>query len=359
MTNGRALQTRVCRVGEQGHTFAGDPLTGPSTATPLAVDRLSLVSGAGSGVPVGVHHQVGHGARRQDGVVATCLQVDVPLGPAEPLCDRLVHHEGVDVGEVTRGAADPGAARERGVLAGAAVVAGRLDVAQPQPRRGAEVRRRVVVADEAVEHPAFAPGPAERLTQGGREGVEHMDVGRRGGVVPVSRRLAGGEVLGILGRSSGAGGRVGRLDQGSDLGLGGRAAAHRARCHTVSGADEADHGDTESVHDAVGGQRVVGPAQVRARRVGDDRDAVIGRRGRQGVLDQRLRGPGVRGHQWPASSVVLRIRTSRKSAVGQPWLTAATCPGCALPQLNAPPRTQVSSPPTAAMEFQKSVVVAW
>ena len=61
----------------------------------------------------------------------------------------------------------------------------------------------------------------------------------------------------------------------------------------------------------------------------------------------------------PASSVVLRIRTPRNSEVGQPWLTAATCPGWALPQLNAPPSTQVSGPPTASMEFQKSVVVAW
>ena len=51
--------------------------------------------------------------------------------------------------------------------------------------------------------------------------------------------------------------------------------------------------------------------------------------------------------------------TPRNSAVGQPWLTAATCPGWALPQLNAPPSTQVSGPPTASIEPQKSVVVAW
>lgn len=42
---------------------------------------------------------------------------------------------------------------------------------------------------------------------------------------------------------------------------------------------------------------------------------------------------------------------------GQPWLTAATCPGWALPQLAAPPSTQVEGPPTASIEPQKSVVV--
>ena len=42
-------------------------------------------------------------------------------------------------------------------------------------------------------------------------------------------------------------------------------------------------------------------------------------------------------HQAVPSSVVFRMRMSRNSADGQPWLTAATWPGWALPQLNAPP----------------------
>ena len=90
----------------------------------------------------------------------------------------------------------------------------------------------------------------------------------------------------------------------------------------------------------------------------DDHDAVVGGGRGERVLDQVLGGHGGR-HQLPASSFVLRMRTPRKSAVGQPWLTAATWPGCALPQLKAPPSTQVSGPPTASMEPQKSVVVAW
>ena len=63
--------------------------------------------------------------------------------------------------------------------------------------------------------------------------------------------------------------------------------------------------------------------------------------------------------QCPASVIVFNTRTPRNSADGQPWLTAATCPGCALPQLNAPPSRHVDSPPTASSDPQKSVVVAW
>jgi len=49
----------------------------------------------------------------------------------------------------------------------------------------------------------------------------------------------------------------------------------------------------------------------------------------------------------------------RNRADGVPWLTAATCPGWALPQFIAPCSTHVDGPPTASIEPQKSVVVAW
>ena len=65
------------------------------------------------------------------------------------------------------------------------------------------------------------------------------------------------------------------------------------------------------------------------------------------------------GPQWADSSLVLRIRTSRNSAAGHPWETGATWPGWALPQLTAPPSSQVCGPPTASIDPQKSVVVAW
>ena len=66
-----------------------------------------------------------------------------------------------------------------------------------------------------------------------------------------------------------------------------------------------------------------------------------------------------RDHERPDSAWVFRTLIPRNSADGQPWLTAATWPGCALPQLNAPPRRQVDCPPTASRAAQKSVVVAW
>ena len=56
------------------------------------------------------------------------------------------------------------------------------------------------------------------------------------------------------------------------------------------------------------------------------------------MLDELLRASVVVISGLPPS-VVLRMRTPRNSAGGQPWLTAATWPGWALPQLNAPPST--------------------
>ena len=56
---------------------------------------------------------------------------------------------------------------------------------------------------------------------------------------------------------------------------------------------------------------------------------------------------------------VTRTTTSSPTTASQWNLRAATWPGWALPQLNAPPRRQVDGPPTASIEPQKSVVVAW
>ncbi len=63
--------------------------------------------------------------------------------------------------------------------------------------------------------------------------------------------------------------------------------------------------------------------------------------------------------QRPDSARALSTLTPRTRTEGQPCETGATCPGCPLPQLNAPPSTQVDAPPTASMAPQKSVVVAW
>src|SRR5205085_11706558 len=98
----------------------------------------------------------------------------------------------------------------------------------------------------------------------------------------------------------------------------------------------------------------VGAAQRRFGAIGDDHNRLVDGRGGQRVIDHLLWRD-----QCSASVIVFNTRTPRNSAVGQPWLTAAICPGCALPQFDAPPSRHVDSPPTASSDPQKSVVVAW
>ena len=89
-------------------------------------------------------------------------------------------------------------------------------------------------------------------------------------------------------------------------------------------------------HRAVGRQAVGRPAEVGLGAVGDEGDLAVGGGGGQRPLDELLGGAA---RHRPASWTVLRMVTFSNSAVGQPWLTGATWPGWALPQLNAPPRT--------------------
>ena len=354
----RAGEAVVRRVGEQLHAALRDRLTDPGAATALAEDRLALVGDPRSRRPVRVDGQVGHRGGRQNRVVATSLQVHPAVAPRQPLGEGGVHRGGIDVREVPRCATHPGTLAQVGRLAGAAVVTGRLDVPAPQPGAGADVRRGDLVVDEAVEDPTLCLGLRERLTQSGRERVVDRDRGgfRRGR--PVGIGVAGHQVVGVLRCRARPSSGIRLLDEGAHLIGGSRAAGHGADRDPVVLAGERDDRDGHPVHLAVRGQGVVGPAQVGAGGVVGDRDAVVGGGGRQRVLDQVLRSGS--GHdQWPASSVVLRIRTSRNSEVGHPWLTDATWPGWALPQLKAPPSTQVSGPPTASIEFQNSVVVAW
>ena len=121
-------------------------------------------------------------------------------------------------------------------------------------------------------------------------------------------------------------------------------------------AAERDDADRAPALLTVGRGGVQGVADVDVAAVLDQHDAAVRpecvRRG-QGALHQLLR----RSHR-PDSSRVLSTRTPRTSTDGQPCETGATCPGWPLPQLNAPPSTQVDAPPTASMAPQKSVVVA-
>ena len=145
-------------------------------------------------------------------------------------------------------------------------------------------------------------------------------------------------------------------------------------------AGERDDADRASPLDAVGRGRVQGVAHVDVAGLLDQHHAAVRaervRRG-QGALHQLLgrnhdraaeppepakpprpASPTLHHLQRPDSSRVFSTRTPRTNADGQPCETGATCPGWPLPQLKAPPSTQVDSPPTASMAPQKSVVVA-
>ena len=122
-------------------------------------------------------------------------------------------------------------------------------------------------------------------------------------------------------------------------------------------AHNGNHRDAAADRNPVGGHRIARPPQRRLDLVGDQHHGLVGA-AELGRLFQDEVDDLLRGDHRPPSVRVLSTLTPRNNADGQPWLTAATWPGWALPQLNAPPSRQVDGPPTASMEFQKSVVVA-
>ena len=208
---------------------------------------------------------------------------------------------------------------------------------------------RVARRSRRAPAPRRAARPNASPSAGANVSKTWMSVGG-GGVVPVGRGLARRELLGVLGRVGRPGRGVGRRRRGRDLldvlALPSPSRSPRRRLARTNEMTVT----LDAAHLAVRGQGVVGPAQVRAGGVAGDRDAVVGGGGRERALDELLRGRGGRGViSEPPRSSVLRIRTSRNNAVGQPWLTDATWPGWALPQLKAPPSTQVPGPPTASM----------
>ena len=124
--------------------------------------------------------------------------------------------------------------------------------------------------------------------------------------------------------------------------------------------------------DAVGGRRVQREADVGVAALVHEHDAAVGPGGVDaaprpcstsswaGIIVRSLgRGSVQLALSVPTPARALRMRTPRTRTDGQPCETGATCPGWPLPQLNAPPSTQVDAPPTASMAPQKSVVVAW
>src|ERR1019366_4956065 len=210
-------------------------------------------------------------------------------------------------------------------------------------------------------------GRAQGLAERGREIAHHADFGQAWSGVPPGffiiflaerpRLRRPGQLFRIFGGRAFGGGLLGLPDHAFDLVGPNAGPGHHARRGALARAP-VDDGELAGARHAVGGERVARPAQVRGRGLLRDHDAVIIAGGVQGPLDGVLgRVPGA--HDEAPSSAVLSIRTPRSRAAGQPWLTGAIWPGWPLPQLNAPASRWVCGPPTASIEPQKSVVVAW
>ena len=250
--------------------------------------------------------------------------------------------------------------RRSGEVASLAVseVPGRLHVPQAEPGGRGQVGGGRVVVDEAVEQAALAGARRERLAQRRGERVEDGDVGGAGLGVPVRRRCSRrrarprprpGSRRERPRRRPRPGRRSARAWTARRTRARGDAAPPAAKAITVTGTG----------HHAVGRQGVVGPAQVGA---GD----VVGRWrcSRRPVEDASACstscwGAALVAHQWPASSMVLRMLTPRNSADGQPWLTGGDLAGLGLAAVEGAAEHPGVGPPTASMEPQKSVVVAW
>ena len=185
-----------------------------------------------------------------------------------------------------------------------------------------------------------------QLPQLRHQRIEHVDVRVRGRRAPVIRLAVALEQRQIIGGiRPPLAGRFGLADEVFEL-LGREIRARHRRDTT---ADDGNHGQLHFIRIAVGRHRVVRPPNVDARDAARDHDARISFRQAQYAVD------GVLERQAP-SCAVLRMLICLKSAAGHPCDTGAICPGCPLPQLNAPPSTYVDGPPTASIEFQKSVV---
>ena len=257
-------------------------------------------------------------------------------------------------------------------------VAGSLRLSSTDPdgstqrrRTPAEVpsqRRRDAVVGEPERRLARPEGRAELLGEPG----EHGGRGVLGALVPVRVGRAGG--LGQRRRVAGGTGPAGGLHRARD-GVGEHRVALRAvgeprrgghggdaRAGAALEGHEHDHREPPLDGVAVRGHRGVRPPHDGLGDLADqgDRARVRDLRGRdrEGALDEG-RAAGSAGFRAHDPLPVLRTLTPRSRADGQPWLTGATWPGWALPQLNAPPSRHVEGPPTASSEPQKSVVVAW
>ena len=211
----------------------------------------------------------------------------------------------------------------------------------------------------AYPYSRSARGKAARQRFG--DAAEDLDAGAGNRCVPIARRVRCGQwrcaVAGLRCRKRCLLRRRHQCGDDRRIDLAGR---QRRHVSAIASPDHRDHRGSAVHRNTVGGHRIVRPPQRGVAAVGDHHDRLVGlaqpRRLRQRHVDDLL----CTDHRYrPPSVRVLSTLMPRNNAAGQPWLTGATCPGCALPQLNAPPSRHVDAPPTASIAPQKSVVVAW
>ena len=307
--------------------------------------------------PGQVDHHVGHRRRRHDRLVASGGQLDGAPRPGQPRRQPIEHRIRWHIGEIGGADSHPGAGavafavdlhRSRG-----------LGVAPPQPVRGREERRLDLVAGEPVQLIGAAEPPRARLpaTSEGTPAPRCPGPGRP------NRRAR---------RRPAAAARCRGL-RGAERAASCEAATRPAMADGSTSLDRTDPTCASSpwrtIEMTVVLRLVDSPLVVielpahrsdaSARSVTNTivSSALPSRRASASARSTTCCAP-ITVYR-PASSRVLSTFTPRNSADGHPWLTAATWPGCALPQLNAPPSRHVDGPPTASIEPQKSVVVAW
>ena len=266
-TNGAHSEPGVGRVGVQRQRLVGRAARRSGCRRRGLEKTVRPSCGVpGAGAPVDVDHQVGDRGRRQQRLVAAGRAGRPGARPSRAAGELGVQRVRVHVGEVAGGAADPGAGRQVGGLAGAAEVAGRLVVPQPQPGRRAEVGR----GRPRGRRSRTAAGPPRRPGRTPRRARARSRRTRRSRSSPGRSSQSADGVAGDQRRASSAGprrraARVGRRDQAR------RPGRRSTRCADTEPAAAPWPAPSTAITvtatpciDAVGGQGVARPAQVGA-----------------------------------------------------------------------------------------------
>ena len=320
---------RGARIGSQPEGQRGQTITHEGAA-PVTAERTASLDGvAGTGRPQQVDQHVGCRRGGEQHPLPARGHVDPSL-----LGRQSAAHLGRCASEVHLREVASGPARPRRPTAGSGLPAQleacrRLVMPQPQatgrPEVGAgqavlgvsevvDVRRGKDVAEQRADRrELLGGGQRGRKVPGGSRGASGYlrgDVLRR----PCSPGLGSGlrdEVLEIVARADHRTGRP-RTDPARHVGV----------RHDV---DRLPRGHP------VGGQGRVRPPQIRRRGALDDHGPAVGPEQLEGAFHQLL-GPHACASRWVLSTLI-----PSNTATGHPWLTGATWPGWALPQLSAPP----------------------